>query len=154
MGIHPRASSGSLHSIAVSPSKPQGGPHVRRFMVVDHDPDVMARLSQCLLQTFPSAVMDEYVRATDAIELVATEKLDAIIVNRPSGMDCDTTVRMLRALAPEVLIIVLSGNEVPAIAAGASAFLPSEEWLRLGKTLGRLLNDDRTPHAGQISTPQ
>jgi DNA-binding NtrC family response regulator len=122
-----------------------------KFLVVDFHAESRFLLVKTLLRKFPGAAIFEEDDAERALELVRTRRFSAIITHRTfevSGLDL---VRMFREAAPELPIIMVSGIDrgQAALAAGATNFLPYDEWLRIGSVVETHLGPgDAAPASG------
>ena len=114
----------------------------RKFLIVDDNPDSRFLLVKTLLRKFPQAVLQETQDADTAIAIAKTERLDAMVVHRAMEVDGITLVRLLRHVSPTAPIVMVSGIDrtVEAVAAGATAFLNYDAWLRIGSVVADLLD--------------
>ncbi len=112
-----------------------------QFLVVDDNADSRFLLVKTLLRKFPLSVIHETPEASGAIALASANRLDAVIAHRAADVDGISLVRALRESNVEVPIVMVSGidRSKPAIAAGATAFLSYDEWLRIGSIVASLL---------------
>ena len=87
-----------------------------------------------LQRKFADAVVREAEDANEAVDVARTGALAAIITHRTFDLSGADLVKQLRAVDPRVPIVMVSGMDraADAIAAGATSFLPYEEWLRIG----------------------
>jgi DNA-binding NarL/FixJ family response regulator len=106
----------------------------RSFLIVEHNPEGQFLLSKTLKRKFPEAEVASCQEAGAAIDLLRAAAYDAVVVHRAADMDGAETIRQLLAARPGTLVVMVSGcdraNE--ALAAGASVFLPYDQWLLLG----------------------
>ncbi len=111
--------------------------HPLQFLIVDFHSESRFLLVRTLLRKFPGAQIHECDDADVAVDLAKQSPLAAIITHRTfetSGVDL---VRRFRAARPDVPVIMVSGidREQVAMDAGASSFLPYDEWLRIGSAV-------------------
>jgi len=116
----------------------------RNFLVVDQHYEDLRRLISSLHRKFPDAVVHECHLAAHALQLANTHRPDAIVVHRPITMNGEALVRRLRALLPEVPILMVSDaeNNAAAVAAGASAVVHFDARTSVGKAVANLLCDE------------
>lgn len=116
-------------------------PVIRRFLVVDDNPDGRALLARTLLRKFPESLATECNDAQTALTMARSERLDAIVVHRASEVPGLELIPQLRQLAPDVPIVFVSGYDrsEEAKAAGATTFLNYDAWLGLGTLIAGLL---------------
>lgn len=114
---------------------------VRHFLVIDDNPDARFLITKTLLRKFPKSVTQECEDAEVALTLAADPRLTVIVVHRLWDVDGASMVRRLRAVNPTVPIVAVSGmnRAIESLAAGASAFLLYDEWLRIGTLVAELL---------------
>lgn len=115
---------------------------VPKFLIVDDDADSRALLRWTFRRTYPQTVTREAVTLQGAVDHVLAERPDVVIVHRAADGDAVAIIRAIRAVAPRVAIVALSGSEVNAKAAleeGANEFLRRDEWLRLRSVLDGML---------------
>lgn len=100
-----------------------------RFLLIDDHPIVRDGLKRLLLHSFPGAIVEEAVRAREAMERIGRGPWDVVFldIDLPdrSGLDL---LRDLCDLAPDVPVLMLSGMREEefgerAIKAGAAGFL-------------------------------
>ena len=117
-------------------------PNPPTFLVVDDNADARFLLVKTLLRKFPRAVIHECQSAETAIEFARREAQSAIIVHRSVELAGLDLVRQLREAHPAVPIVMVSGVDrtAAAQAAGATAFLLYDEWLRIGTLIGDLIS--------------
>lgn len=127
-------------------------PSPLRFLVVDHHHDSRFLLVKSLLRKFPQAVIQEVEDGETAIEVVRTTELAAIITHRTREYFGTEMVEKLRAVNPDVPIVMVSGIErtTPALAAGADRFMLYDEWLRTGTLVKELLEQGRPAKVVQV----
>jgi len=79
--------------------------------------------------------------AEQALALVRSRALDAVVTHRTFDVDGFELVRRLRAAAADLPIVMVSGldREPGATQSGANAFLLYDEWLRIGTVVNGLL---------------
>ena len=124
------------------------------FLVIDDNPDSRFLLVKTLLRKFPTAVLQECQSGESAVEFTRRESLSAIVVHRSTEMAGVALVRELRAVAPHIPIVMVSSidRRAAAGAAGATAFLLYDEWLRIGTIVAELVGTspgDSTPPVGE-----
>lgn len=122
-------------------------PLIKRFLIVDDNADGRSLLTRTLLRKFPQSLATECGDADTATVTVQTESVDAIVVHRAGETPGLELVTNLRAVAPKVPIVYVSGVErtEEALAAGATAFLNYDAWLRLGSLISELLELQSPP---------
>ncbi len=114
----------------------------RRVLVVDDERNIRAMLEQMLL--LAGYEVDCVESGEEAVERCANGEVDAVLLDvRLSGMDGLTTLEKLKASAPNLSVVMMSGHAtietaVKAVHAGASDFL--EKPLTRDKTLLTLGN--------------
>jgi CheY-like chemotaxis protein len=116
-----------------------------RLLVVDHNKESRFLLVKCLLRKFPRAVIREVEEGDEAIEIVRTVELDAIITHRTREYYGTELVEKFRQVNERVPIVMVSGIErsALALAAGADRFMLYDEWLRIGTLVKDLLAERR-----------
>lgn len=130
-------------------------PHLE-FLVVDFHSESRFLLVRTLLRKFPGAVIHEADDAEDAFAIARRPNIGAIIAHRTFEMSGIELVRGFRAIDREVPIIMVSGvdREKAALDAGATSFLPYDEWLRIGSVVNVGMTDHpfpvRTVRAGAV----
>jgi DNA-binding NarL/FixJ family response regulator len=104
------------------------------FVVIDFHAESRYLLVKTLRRKFAGAVIHETDDAERAIQIAHDVSLSAIVTHRTFEVEGIELVRRLRDADPTVPIIMVSGidREAAALAAGATAFLPYDEWLRIG----------------------
>ena len=112
-----------------------------KFLVVDDNADSRFLLVKTLLRKFPRAVALECQQSESAVEIARSEKPTAIVAHRAADSDGLTLIRLLRRVNATVPIVMVSGfdRSAQALAAGATAFLNYDEWLRIGTLVADLL---------------
>ena len=122
------------------------------FLIIDHNPDSRFLLVKTLLRKFPDSRLNECEDADAAVEILRREPIDAIVSHRTIEVDGITLIRTLRAIKPEVPIVMVSSVDrtTAALEAGASRFLNYDEWLRIGSLVEELLHSGA---AGAAPTP-
>lgn len=112
-----------------------------RFLVIDDNEEHRFLLVKTLLRNFPDAVIHEATEGRRAVALAETDAHDGIAVHRTADMTGAELARALRALRPEAIIVMVSGYDRTreAEAAGATAFLLYDEWLRIGALMASLM---------------
>ncbi len=116
-------------------------PALPNFLVIDDNPDSRFLLVKTLLRKFPSAVVQECQSGESAIEFARREDMTAIITHRATEMSGLALLRQLREANASVPIVMVSSidRRSAALAAGASAFLLYDEWLRIGTIVAELI---------------
>lgn len=111
------------------------------FLVVEYHEDNLALLARTLRRKFPTCVCIECTDLESALKTAAKIPLSAAIVHKAEDADGLFVVDALRGALPAVPIVYLSSVErqKEAKAAGATAFLLYDQWLRLGTLVGDLL---------------
>lgn len=104
------------------------------FLVVDSNVDNGNILIRSLSRKFPAASIQLCRTSHAAIEALATEVIDAVVLHRTDMEDATHMIEGLRQIAPTVPIVAVSGvdRRRQLLAAGAAAFLNFDEWLRIG----------------------
>ena len=122
------------------------------FLVIDHNAESRFLLVKTLKRKFANARVLESDEAEHALRLVHANRVDAVVTHRTFEVDGLELVHRLRAAAPELPIVMVSGidREPSATQAGASAFLLYDEWLRVGTVVTQLLNAP----LGQKASPE
>lgn len=116
------------------------------FLVIDFNHDSRFLLVKTLRRKFPQAMIQECDEADSALEFVRSRAVSAVITHRSFDTPGLELVRQLREVEPTIPIVMVSGVErsEAAMAAGATAFLHYDEWLRIGTIVEGLL----ASHAG------
>ena len=114
---------------------------MRRFLIVDDNPDGRFVVSKTLLRTFPDAIVQECQNSDTALAIVREEPLDAVLSHRTAEVEGLVLIRLLRDVNPTIPIIMFSGIDrtADAAAAGATRFLDYSEWLNTGKIVAEIL---------------
>lgn len=128
----------------------------QKFLIVDDNPDSRYLLVKTLLRKFPLAAIQECQSAETASQVFRAEKPLAAVVHRAGEVDGLTMIRTLRATDASTPIVMVSGfdRSKEAVAAGATSFLPYDEWLRIGTVVAEILKaaqarpTDSTPPSG------
>jgi DNA-binding NtrC family response regulator len=109
-----------------------------RFLVIDENADSRFLLVKTLLRKFPHALLQECHDFQTAVSTARTDHLTAIVAHRTYDCDGISLVAALREANGVVPIVMVSGiDRTPqALAAGATAFLNYDEWLRIGTVVG------------------
>jgi DNA-binding NtrC family response regulator len=113
----------------------------RKFLIVEHNPEGQFLLSKTLKRKFPDAEVRGCQDADAATAAARSEKFDAVIVHRAADMEGAELTKLMRASNPDTVILMVSGYDraKEALAAGATAFLSYDEWLRVGTVLADAL---------------
>lgn len=111
------------------------------FLIIDDNPDSRFLLVKTLLRKFPSAVVQECQSGESALDLARRADTNAIVAHRATEMSGLALIRHLRAVNATVPIVMVSSTDRrdSAVAAGASAFLLYDEWLRIGTVVADLV---------------
>jgi ActR/RegA family two-component response regulator len=116
-------------------------PAAQKFLVIDYNPDGLALLARTMMRKFPHAMLMQCLEPDAAVAAARAERLDAVVVHRPLLVEGVEMIRLLREVDPDVPILMVSGidrtNE--AIKAGATRFLPFDEWLKVGTVVAEML---------------
>ena len=125
------------------------------FLVIDFHPESRFLLARTLSRKFPAATVRECDDADSAIQLARTQDIAAIVTHRTFDVAGADLVRQLREVDPDVPIVMVSGidREEAAVEAGASSFMPYDEWLRIGSVVEQLLNA-RADNDDEKNSPQ
>jgi len=104
------------------------------FLIVDFHAESRFLLVRTLLRKFPNADIVEEEELEHVLDAVRSDRLAAVVVHRTFDESGVQLVRAIRALDPDLPLIMVSGADrsVAALAAGANAFLLYGEWLRVG----------------------
>jgi DNA-binding NarL/FixJ family response regulator len=108
-----------------------------QFLVIDFHRESRYLLVKTLQRKFPDAVVHELEDAAQAVTLTRTGKLSAVVTHRTFDLTGAELVKQLRSADPHVPIVMVSGMDrrEDAQGAGATSFLPYEEWLRIGSVV-------------------
>ncbi len=119
----------------------------RKIIVIDHNTDSGVLLVRSLFRKFPSAVIQLCKESGTALQVAATERLDAVVLHRTEDDDAVTLVRSLRKIDSAVPIIVVSGidRSEQVLAAGATGFLNYDKWLMIGQVVANALDPMPAP---------
>jgi CheY-like chemotaxis protein len=114
---------------------------VREFLVVDDHLDNRYLLTKTLSRKFPGAVLVECQEMASAVAAAMRSTITAAIVHRTSDADALALIHALRAANAKLPILYVSGGSGAAVAlrTGANAFLPYDEWLRVGVAVEEML---------------
>ena len=113
------------------------------FLVVDDNADSRFLLVKTLARKFPDAVVRECGDAPTAVRVARAEAPAAMIAHRAGDVDGVSLIRLLRDAAPATPLVMVSGIDRTHEArhAGATHFLPYDEWLRIGVVIQDLLRN-------------
>jgi CheY-like chemotaxis protein len=113
----------------------------RRILVIDHNPDSGSLLVRSLARKFPDAIIQLCKESRAAIEIVTTDKLDAVVLHRTEEDDAVSVIRTLRKLEQDLVIIAVSGidRSEQVLAAGATGFMNYDQWLMIGSVVANAL---------------
>ncbi len=106
--------------------------------MIDANADGRDLIARTLRRKFPGMILLESGSADGAAEMVRRHALSAIVAHRVLEFSTGPElVRYLRSIAPAVPIVLTSSNDyrIEALAAGATAFLPADEWLMIGQVI-------------------
>ena len=122
-----------------------------KFLIIDDNVDNRFLLTRTISRKFPAAEIRECGEIDAAISIAGEENIDAVISHRVDLADGIDLVGQLRRINPAVPIIMVSSYDRTreALAAGASRFLPYDEWLRIGVVTEEVLATQ--PYAAMIS---
>lgn len=120
---------------------------LRKFLIVDDNADSRFLLAKTLQRKFPSAIILESQTSDGAVALLSSERPDLVLAHRTFENDGTTLIRLLRVIHPDVPIVMVSGidRRQTAAAAGATAFLHYDEWLRIGTVVAEVLDRPSRP---------
>jgi DNA-binding NtrC family response regulator len=110
---------------------------------VNDDDDALFLIRHAIERAFPRAELMTRRTADDALEVLKAQTFDAVVTdNRMPGTSGIAMVEIIRAKDPGLVIIMLTAAENvrdEALAAGATAFLASGDWIELRQKLVELL---------------
>jgi CheY-like chemotaxis protein len=110
------------------------------FLIVDDHVDNRFLLTKTLIRKFPRALILECRDSVAALQAVKRPNLTAVIVHRADDVDGLPLIEMLRNENRSVPILYVSTTRrEEAFAAGASAFLNYDAWLRVGSAVEDML---------------
>lgn len=114
-----------------------------RFLVIDDDADGRFLLSQTLQRKFPRAAVAECGTEDEAYRILEHQPASVVVSHRISDQAGLALVRELRRRTSGILLLMVGAARCrpDAIAAGADAFVPYEEWLMLGNHVAALLSN-------------
>lgn len=114
---------------------------IPEFLVVDDHADNRFLLAKTLLRKFPNALIQECQDSEPALVAARRPSLTAAVVHRAADVDGIPLIEMVRQARPTLPILYVSGldQRKRALAAGASAFLNYDAWLRVGVVIEDLL---------------
>jgi CheY-like chemotaxis protein len=103
-----------------------------RILLVNDDEDGLFLLEHAVLREFPGATILKSKSGPDALALLGTQPVEAIITdNRMPAMEGVEMVRLIRQRDGNTPILMLTGSEhmkAAALAAGVSLFVASGSW--------------------------
>ncbi len=113
----------------------------RKFLVIDDNPDSRFLLVKTLLRKFPDAVIQECQSTEPAVDVLKHDTIAAVVLHRATDADGEMLIKLLRRVNATTPIVMVSGfdRSQVALAAGATAFLNYDEWLRIGTLVSDLL---------------
>jgi len=100
-----------------------------KVMLVEDDDGFRRSLAGLLVSKFPSVLLEEAVNGTEAMEKVESFSPDLIFMDiKLPGQNGLEVTRRIKALHPEIMVIILTSYDFPeyreaARASGASSFL-------------------------------
>lgn len=113
-----------------------------KFLLVDHNADGRTLLIRTLTRHFPGSEFKETHNADVALVCAQTWQPSLIVAHRTLEYDGATLIALLRRLDLNVPILAISGRDEfgpSSLAAGATAFLNYDAWLRIGAVVSDLL---------------
>jgi hypothetical protein len=118
-----------------------------KALVIDHNEDSGSLLVRSLARKFPAALIRLCGESSKALEIVATENLDAVVLHRTEEQDAVSLIRTLRSVDQQMVIIAVSSidRSEQVLAVGATGFLNYEEWLMIGNVVANALNNPIFP---------
>lgn len=127
-------------------------PETLQFLVVDFHAESRFLLVKTLLRKFPGAVIHEADEAEQAAEVARRIRCQAAVAHRTFDVSGAELVKVLRRIAPQMPVIMVSGFDraEEALAAGAHAFLPYDQWLRLGALVESVIAGATETPAGEL----
>jgi hypothetical protein len=112
----------------------------RKFLVVGHSRDNAVLIIRALSRKFPLCDIVQLNKTSEAIGLLSTKHVDAIVVHRAVVSDTVETVSVLRTISRAPIIALSGADRRNAIlAAGATAYLNFDEWMLLGSIVANAL---------------
>jgi CheY-like chemotaxis protein len=123
----------------------------RKFLIIEDNLDNRYLLTRTLARKFPNAEIRECGDIATARAVATGESVDVVILHRADLSDGIELIRDVRQLNPAVPITMVSrvDRTREALAAGATRFLPYDEWLRIGLVTEEVLATE--PYAARIS---
>lgn len=112
-----------------------------KFIIVDDNPDNRFLVAKTLLRKFPDAAVVECQTLETAKTLLRTVNANLVVAHRTPEMgDCEL-IRELRTVNSAVPIIAISSIDRTSevLAAGATRFHFTDEWLLIGNAALELL---------------
>jgi response regulator RpfG family c-di-GMP phosphodiesterase len=129
-----------------------------RFLVVDDNSDSRFLLVKTLLRKFTNAIVLECQHGETSALIIQTEPLHAVIAHRTYDYAGAALIARLRKASVDVPIVMVSGidQSAEALAAGATAFLRYDEWLRIGLVVSEAMSPSgsRGPFAAASAPPE
>jgi len=122
-----------------------------KFLIIDDHVDNRSLLTRTMTREFPAAEIRECGEIGAAISIAGTEQIDAVVSHRVDLTDGIELIHQLRRVNPAVPVIMVSSFDRTreALAAGATRFLPYDEWRRIGTVVEEVLATQ--PHAATVS---
>ncbi|MDO8545534.1 MAG: hypothetical protein Q7S40_34255 [Opitutaceae bacterium] len=116
-------------------------PTHKDFLLIDADADGRVLLARTLLRVFPRAAIVECQDLETAVNLLVTHEFDAVVSHRAIGADPEKLVRAIREQKRNVPLLAVAGNDrrKQLVLAGATMFLSSNEWIRVGTVVADML---------------
>ncbi len=116
------------------------------ILLVNDDEDGLFLLEHAVSREFPSSSILKTRSAADALAMLNTQAVDAIITdNRMPAMDGIEMVRLIRARDQRTPIIMLTGSEqlkATALAVGVTAFLASGSWDEIRRRIREVIAEN------------
>lgn len=114
---------------------------LKKFLVVDSTPANPGLLIWALEHRFPECPVQLCQQAKEAVQILESERVDAIVLHRTNDSDAVKLIKTFLAVAPQVPIIAVSGidRSEAVLAAGATGFLNYDDWMQLGNVVANVL---------------
>jgi len=111
-----------------------------QFLLIDDNRDGRCVIARAVQRKFHEAPLHEFVTFAAALPLLRSLETDPgswiVVTGQTSEHDPVALAAAVRAVHPQVLLIVLGHNQAAAaLAAGATHFLEYEAWLLLGRLI-------------------
>jgi DNA-binding NarL/FixJ family response regulator len=113
----------------------------RKLLVIDANPASGALLVRSIARKFPVALVQHCATVDLALGGLVGRAADAVVIHESKSEAAVRAVGRLRAVNPQLPIIVVSNvdRSTDILQAGATAFVHFDEWLLLGNALARAL---------------